>query len=163
MALTGCPLSLANLILLHIRQPHLTDPFPSIWDDPLSHHLGVALTLFCTDVIKLHTFPPYGSPTHCHPHMGIPSPQGAPGLSITEFPGSRYPGPLSRRGERPDAPEPPHQDHPHASGCVLTMMPAVQGLSSSRAQTRKVQASRMLMASRNQCRRPMYCSQKRKG
>lgn len=45
----------------------------------------------------------------------------------------------------------------------LTMMPAVQGLRRSTAHTRKVQASTTLMASRNQCRRPMYCSQKRKG
>ncbi len=46
---------------------------------------------------------------------------------------------------------------------LLTMMPAVQGLSRRIAQTRKVQASTTLIASRNQCLRPMYCSQNRKG
>ena len=45
----------------------------------------------------------------------------------------------------------------------LTMSAAVQGLSSSRAQTRKVHSSRMQTASRKQRRRPRYCSQKRKG
>lgn len=46
---------------------------------------------------------------------------------------------------------------------MLTMMPAVQGLSRRMAQTRKVQANTTLIASRNQCLRPMYCSQNRKG
>lgn len=45
----------------------------------------------------------------------------------------------------------------------LTMMPAVQGLSRRIAQTRKVQANTTLIDSKNQCRRPMYCSQNRKG
>jgi hypothetical protein len=44
-----------------------------------------------------------------------------------------------------------------------TMMPAVQGLSRRMAQTRNVQASTTLTARRNQCRKPMYCSQNRNG
>lgn len=45
----------------------------------------------------------------------------------------------------------------------LTMMPAIQGLNRRMAQTRKVQARAMETDSRNQCLRPMYCSQNRKG
>lgn len=43
------------------------------------------------------------------------------------------------------------------------MTPAVHGLRRRMAHTRKVHARTMLMDSRNQWRKPMYCSQNRKG
>lgn len=63
-------------------QPHLTNPFPSIWDVSLSHLLWVPFTLLSMDVIKLlptthipfitgSLLLPCGSPTNCHLHMGV--------------------------------------------------------------------------------------------